>query len=96
MLRKIIREVKNLVFIYDRHINIVRALFTIFFEAHYGACTYRIKININHKFKTDYCDVEFDLAVYSYRVSEFQYHFEKIKVKDSCIATYLEEIGVEK
>ena len=54
------------------------------------------QININHKFKTDHCDAEFDLVAYAYRVSEFQHHFEKIKVKDQRIAIYLEEIGMEK
>ena len=53
-------------------------------------------MNINHKFKTDHCESEFDLVAYAYCVYEFQHHFEKIKVKDLRIATYLEEIGVEK
>ena len=53
-------------------------------------------MNIKHKCKIDHCDSEFDLAAYAYCVSEFQPHFEKIKVKDPCIATYLEEIGMEK
>ena len=53
-------------------------------------------MNINHKFKTNHCDAEFDLAAYAYHVFEFQCHFENIKVKDPRIATYLEEIGVEK
>ena len=53
-------------------------------------------MNINYKFKTDYCDSEFDLAAYAYHVCEFHFHFEKIKLKDLRIATYLEEIGKEK
>ena len=36
------------------------------------------------------------MATYAYHVSEFQHHFKKIKIKDLCIVTYLEEIGVEK
>ena len=95
-LREAIREVENLMFIYDRHINIAHTLSTIFLKAHHRLCTYHIKMNINHKFKTDYCDAEFDLTAYAYRVSKFQHHFEKIKVKDPRIATYLEEISVEK
>ena len=53
-------------------------------------------VNINHKFKIDHYDAKFNLATYVYRVSEFQHHFEKIKVNDPHIATYLEEISVEK
>ena len=53
-------------------------------------------MNINRKFKTDHCDSKFDLAAYVYRVSEFQHHFEKIKVKDPRITTYLEKIDMEK
>ena len=83
-------------FLFDRYISIAHALFTSFSKAHHEACIYHVKMNINHKFKTDYCDAEFDLAVYAYRVSEFQYYFEKIKVKDPCIATYLKKISVEK
>ena len=95
-LREVIGEVENLVFVSDLHISIAHALSTVFPEAHHGAYTYHIKMNINHKFKTNYCDVEFDLVAYTYRVSEFQQHFEKIKVKDPCIGTYLDEISVEK
>ena len=53
-------------------------------------------MNINHKFKTDHCDAEFDLAAYAYWVSEFNHHFEKIKEKGPRIAAYLKDIGVEK
>ena len=42
-LREAIREVKNLVFISDRHISIAHALFIVFLAAHQGACTYHIK-----------------------------------------------------
>ena len=95
-LREAIGEVENLVFVSNRHISIANALSTVFPEAHHGACAYHIKMNINHKFKTDHCDSEFDLAAYAYRASEFHVHFEKIKLKDPRIATYLEEIGKEK
>ena len=70
-LREAIREVENLVFVSDQHISITHALSTVFPEAHHRACTYHIKTNINHKFKTDHCDAEFDLVVYVYRVSKF-------------------------
>ena len=86
-LRETIREIENLVFVYDRHISIAHALSTVFLEAHHGACTYHIKMNINHKFKIDHCDAEFDLVVYAYHVSEFQHHFEKTKVKNPRVAT---------
>ena len=95
-LRDTIREVENLVFVSDRHISIAHALSIIFPESHHKACAYHIKMNINHKFKTDHCDSEFDLAAYAYRASEFHVHFEKIKLKDPRIASYLEEIGKEK
>ena len=91
-LREAIGEIENLMFVSDRHMSISHALSTVFPEAHHGACTY----HINHKFKIDHCDAEFDLAVYAYLVSEFQHLFEKIKVKDPRIATYLGEIDVEK
>ena len=95
-LRKAIGEVENLVFISNRHISITNALSTVFPEAHHGARLYHIKMNINHKFKTDHCDSKFDLAAYAYRVCEFHLHFEKIKLKDPRIVAYLEEIGKEK
>ncbi|PON58048.1 hypothetical protein PanWU01x14_169790 [Parasponia andersonii] len=53
-------------------------------------------MNIQAKFKTDHCHSEYFLAAKSYRMSDFLPHFEKIKVKDQAIATYLEEIGIEK
>ena len=72
-LRETITEVENLVFISNWHISIAHALSIVFLEAHHGVCTYHIKMNMNHKFKTNHCDSEFDLAAYAYRVSEFQH-----------------------
>ena len=95
-LRDTIREVENLMFVSDRHINIAHALSVIFLKAHHGACIYHIKTNTNHKFKTNHCDAEFELAAYTYHISKFEHHFENIKVKDLCLAAYLEEISVEK
>ena len=77
--KEAIGEVENLVFVSDRHISIAHVLSTVFPEAHHGACVYHIKMNINHKFKTDHCNTKFDLAAYAYRVSNFNPHFEKIK-----------------
>ena len=57
---------------------------------------YHIKMNINHKFKTNHCDAEFELVAYDYCVFEFEHHVEKIKVKDPRIVVYFKEIGVEK
>ena len=70
-LREAIREVENLVFTSNQHISIAHALSIVFPKAHHGAYTYHIKMNINHKFKTDHCDVKFDLAAYAYRVAKF-------------------------
>ena len=53
-------------FVYDRHLSIAYALSIVFPEAHHGACVYHIKMSINHKFKTDHYDAEFDLATYAY------------------------------
>ena len=95
-LKEAIGEVENLVFVFNQHISIPHALSIIFPKAHHGVCVYHIKINNSHKFKTDHCDDEFNLVAYSYRVSDFNHHFEKIKVNDPRIATYLDRIGVEK
>lgn len=95
-LREAIGTVPNLVFVSDRHPSIANALSAIFPEAHHGACTYHIKMNIMSKFKTDKCHAEFELASRAYRLSEFHRHFDKIGIKDSRIAAYLEEIGVER
>ena len=81
-LKEAIEEVENLVFVSDRHISIAHALSIVFPEAHHGTCFYHVKMNINHKFKIDHCDAEFDLAAYVYRILDFNHHFEKIKVKD--------------
>ena len=72
-LRETIGEVENLVFVSNCHISTAHALSTVFPKALHRACTYHIKMNINHKFKTNQWDVEFDLATYAYHVSEFQY-----------------------
>ena len=95
-LREAIRDVENLVFVSDWHRNIAYVLSIVFPEAHHGACIYHIKMKINHKFKIDHCDVEFELAAYTYHAFKFGHHYEKIKVKNPCITAYLEEIGVEK
>ena len=79
-LREAIEKVENLVFVADLHMSIAHALSIVFPETHQGTYAYHIKMNINHKFKTNHCDFEFDLVAYVYRVSEFQQHFEKIKV----------------
>lgn len=95
-LRQAIGIVPNLVFVSDRHPSIANALSVVFPEAHHGACTYHIKMNIMAKFKTDKCHAEFELASKAYRMSEFDRHFDKVKAKDPRIAAYLEEIGVQR
>ena len=98
-LRDTIEDVANLVFVSNGHKSIPNALSTIFPEARHGACTYHVKISINHKFETDHCDVEYKfnkLAANAYQISDFNHQFEKIKVKDPAIDQYFEEISVEK
>ena len=51
---------------------------------------------INHKFKTDHYDVEYELAANAYRILDFNHQFEKIKVKDPAITQYLKDISIEK
>ena len=70
-LREAIGEVANLVFIFDQQKSITNALSIVFLEAHYGACTYHVKMNINKKFKTDHCNVEYDLVANAYRIFDF-------------------------
>ena len=68
-LREAIGLVDNLVFVSTRHKCIAYALFMLFLEAHHGACTYHMKININHKLKTYNLHtllIEFHSHIYSY------------------------------
>ena len=84
-----------MVFVSYRHKSISHTLSIVFPNAHYGACTYHVKMNINHKFKTDHCEKEYELAAQTYQIFNFNHHFEKIKVKNHAIAKYSKEIGVE-
>ena len=54
--KEAIGGVENLIFVPDQHKSIAYALSMVFPKAHHGACIYHVKININHKFKTNHYD----------------------------------------
>ena len=79
-------------FISDRHKSNAHTLSIIFPKEHHGACTYHVKVNINHNFKTNHCDKEYELTAPVYQIFDFNHKFDKIKVKDPALAKYLEDI----
>ena len=95
-LRGAIGSVPELVFVSDRHPSIANALSVVFPEAHHGACTYHIKMNIMAKFKTDCCHDVFESASRAFTVSAFNRYFDRIRVRHPGIAAYLEAIGLER
>ncbi|XP_062106158.1 uncharacterized protein LOC133817606 [Humulus lupulus] len=95
-LKEAIGEVENLVFVSYRHASITHALEHVFPNAHHGVCYYYMSMNVTSEFKTDHCHQEMYLAAYAFYKAEFHHYFEKIKVKDPAIASYLEGIGFER
>ncbi|XP_062112586.1 uncharacterized protein LOC133823751 [Humulus lupulus] len=95
-LREAIGEVENLVFVSDRHQSIEHAFEVVFPVACKCFCFKHITMNVAHKFKTDVCNTQIWLAAYAWSKTECDRHFEVLKRMDPPIATYVEQIGLEK
>ncbi|XP_062085382.1 uncharacterized protein LOC133791471 [Humulus lupulus] len=95
-LREAIGEVENLVYVSDRHQSIEHAVEVVFPEACHCFCFKHITMNVTFKFKIDVCNTQIWLAAYAWSKIECDRHFEVLKRMDPPIATYVEQIGLEK
>ncbi|XP_062078696.1 uncharacterized protein LOC133783165 [Humulus lupulus] len=95
-LKQAIGDVENLAFVSDRHQSIVHALELVFPDAPHGACYHHIIMNVASKFKTDCFTDHIYSCAYSYKKTDFEREFEKIKAMDVRVALYLEGIGFER
>ena len=96
-LREVIGEdVEELAFISDRHVSIIHGLEVVFPGIPHGACYHHLKLNVQHKFKTDHCGIELNAAAYAFNKTTFEAHFRQLRRKDVEMAKYLKEVSFDR
>ena len=96
-LREVINEdVPDLTFISNRHVSIIHGVEEVFPGIPHGTCFHHLKLNVQHKFKTDHCGIELYDATYAFNKRAFEAHFRQLMRKDVEIAKYLEEVGFDR
>ncbi|XP_022151685.1 uncharacterized protein LOC111019601 [Momordica charantia] len=96
-LKDMIGDQQELVFIYDRHVNITNATSEIFPDAFHAICTYHLGNNIKSRFKNAPFYKLYQDAAYAYRKSQFTYYWNQIlSIGSGSLAKYLQEIGIER
>ncbi|RYE18377.1 MAG: hypothetical protein EOP45_14235 [Sphingobacteriaceae bacterium] len=89
-------DVEELVFISDRHVSIIHGVEVVFPGIPHGACFHHLKLNVQHKFKTDHCGIELYDAAYTFNKRAFEAHFQQLRRKYVEMAKYLEEVGFDR
>ncbi|KAH9778230.1 SWIM-type domain-containing protein [Citrus sinensis] len=95
-LRESIGDVPNLVFIYDRHGSIKKAIDKVFPTVGYGICTHHLKRNVNAHFKEVDVGALFELAAKAYRPIKFTQYMNVIRSVSLNVHQYLTDAGYEK
>ncbi|XP_020413017.1 uncharacterized protein LOC109947442 [Prunus persica] len=88
-LRGAIGHIDDLVFIYDRHESIRKAISTIFPNAHHGACIFHISQNLKNHFKQERAHSLYFRAAKTYHIPEFDRHIVQIFNIDPHVGNYL-------
>ncbi|XP_052200909.1 uncharacterized protein LOC127807228 [Diospyros lotus] len=87
------QNILDLVFVFDRHKSISKAVLTIFPNALHVHCIYHIGQNVKAKFKHENVHCLFYKAAKAYRESEFHELFNELERYDPAVGTYLREVG---
>ncbi|XP_056848847.1 uncharacterized protein LOC130498990 [Raphanus sativus] len=93
---RIIADANTLTIISDRHASIVKAKSLVFPKAHHGACIVHLMRNVVSRYKSKGLAKMVCEAAFSFRRSDFDKNFDKIKIANAACFKYLEDIGTAK
>ncbi|XP_062080131.1 uncharacterized protein LOC133784875 [Humulus lupulus] len=89
-LKELIPDSSDLCFISDRHQSIKHAVRHVYVMASHGACYWHVKQNIKHRFKSAAGTKLYKKAAITYRIEEFNKHFDQLRKIYPHVAKYLE------
>lgn len=95
-LERIIADSNTLTIISDRHASIIKAITLTFPKAHHGSCIVHLMRNVVSRFKSKGLAKMVCEAAFSFRRSDFDANFKKIKQASAPCFKYLEDIGTAK
>ncbi|KAL5554343.1 hypothetical protein UlMin_041744 [Ulmus minor] len=86
----------NLVFVSDRHPNIVKAIREIYSGVFHGICMQHLLHNIKNKFRGISVDMLYYHCAKAYQLCEFACLMNTLTLVQPCLGPYLEEVGYER